>query len=85
MTYHYQCEKCEKVMEKAMEMMDEHPKFLKCECGGKAYRQWGSIHIPDHFKATSNENDANNPASLDSLKTRFGKSYPSGRTSKIYY
>lgn len=86
--YEYKCSVCGKVTEKPMEMMEEHPKSIKCaDCKGEAFRSWGSakVHIPGNFQAANELYTGDNASNLDFLKNRMNKgTRPSGKT-KVYY
>ncbi len=85
MIYEYLCQKCDKIIEKKMTMVEDHPKTIKCPtCKEDATRYLGSvkIHIPESFQAKFiNEDNYANP---DNLNSKFKHSRPSGR-EKIYY
>ena len=84
--YQYICEDNHET-EIQLPMLEEHPTVCECEiCGKESKRVYGAkIFIPEHMKAQSDINPKDGYANLDNLKSRFKKSYPSGRTSKIYH
>jgi len=85
MIYEYKCS-CGKILSIEKSMKEDIPSSIACNCGKEAIRFWGSsIHIPEHFKATSEMCNADNYANLDNLKRKFKSSRPTGRESKIYY
>jgi DNA-directed RNA polymerase subunit RPC12/RpoP len=90
MFYQYVCEICSEEIETQQSPNDPIPKAVDCpSCDGKkiAKRNYrGSIiHIPESFKATSWDNDDNNPTSVSHLSRRLQHSHPSGREGPIYH
>jgi putative FmdB family regulatory protein len=88
MIYEYRCSECERVLEKKMGMLEEHPASIKCkECGGTAYRYFGNakVHIPGNFKATSEIYGGDNAGNFDFIKSRMKHgTRPSGKTKVLY-
>ena len=70
-----------------MPMMEEHPKYIKCECSYEAYRNWGTniVKIPESFQSASTlyNNDTASDFNYISGRMKHG-TRPSGKTRAIY-
>ncbi len=87
MVYEYQCEKCEKIQEINMPMMDDHPVFVKCECGSDAYRNFSTykIHIPGSFQMANTDYHNNTASDIDYISGRMKHgTLPSGKRHAVY-
>lgn len=94
MWYNYICDECGSTREIKASIKAKKPARLHCvECAtnGKnswMHRDWQNggpqIHVPEWFKATSEEQDGNNPSNMSHLKDRIQHSRPSGK-EKVYY
>lgn len=95
MFYDYICDICNTEKEITASIKSKIPKYIpcpKCALDGKEnqmHRNWqggktARIHIPEWFKATSEEN-ADSPSSLPHLKNIMTHSHPSGREGPIYH
>lgn len=87
MWYEYRCDKCEKVQEIDMPMLEDHPKSVKCECGSNAYRSFGTykIHIPGSFQMANTDYHNNTASDIDYISGRMKHgTRPSGRSKVVY-
>ena len=87
MQYEYHCEKCDKIFDIEQPMMEDHPKYVICECGGNAYRYWGSakLHIPEHFQAVNEMYNGDNAGNFDYISGRLKHGdLPSGKRHAVY-
>lgn len=86
MIYRYKCPEGH-ITENLQSIKDEIIQEVPCEeCGVTAKKVFeiGGMIIPEHFKASSEENQ-DHGANTAYLSRRLKHSYPSGRQSKIYY
>ena len=68
-------------------MMDEHPTFVKCKCGQKAYRNWSSytVKIPEHFQSQSELYSNNTASDFNYISNRMTHGIrPSGKQKAVY-